>query len=129
MSVAETLRSLDVPMATTLVLTAGVYARGWMRLRRRMPRRFGWPQLAAFLVGLDVLFMALAPPLEALAAESLTVHMTQHLLLMMVAPPLLWLGAPLAPILRGLPTFAMNAVIATLAWRPVRQGGRAFSRP
>ena len=29
--------------------------------------------------------------------------MVQHLLLMMVAPPLLWLGAPLFPLLRGLP--------------------------
>ena len=29
--------------------------------------------------------------------------MVQHLLLMMVAPPLLWLGAPLLPLLRGLP--------------------------
>src|SRR5262245_13605105 len=29
--------------------------------------------------------------------------MVQHLLLMMVAPPLLWLGEPLFPILRGLP--------------------------
>jgi cytochrome c oxidase assembly factor CtaG len=29
--------------------------------------------------------------------------MVQHLLLMMVAPPLLWLGAPLFPLLRGFP--------------------------
>ena len=29
--------------------------------------------------------------------------MVQHLLLMMVAPPLLWLGAPLLPLLQGLP--------------------------
>src|SRR5438094_6100740 len=29
--------------------------------------------------------------------------MVQHLLLMMVAPPLFWLGAPLFPLFRGLP--------------------------
>ena len=29
--------------------------------------------------------------------------MVQHLLLMMVAPPLFWLGSPLFPMLRGLP--------------------------
>lgn len=34
--------------------------------------------------------------------------MIQHVLLMMIAPPLIWLGAPLIPLLRGLP-------------RPIRQ--------
>ena len=29
--------------------------------------------------------------------------MIQHLLFMMVAPPLLWLGAPLFPMIRGVP--------------------------
>ena len=32
--------------------------------------------------------------------------MVQHLLLMMVAPPLLLLGAPIVPLLRGLPRWA-----------------------
>jgi cytochrome c oxidase assembly factor CtaG len=126
---AEALRSFDVLTVAMLVLMAGVYARGWAQLRRRMPRRFGWPQLVAFLAGLDVLFVALAPPLDVLAAESLTVHMTQHLLLMMVAPPLLWLGAPLAPLLRGLPQSAMRVAISFLAWAPVKHGGRALTHP
>ena len=49
------------------------------------------------------IFLALASPIEPFAALLLQVHMVQHLLLMMVAPPLLWLGAPLLPLLRGLP--------------------------
>ena len=57
----------------------------------------------AFLGGLATLFLALASPIEPFAALLLQVHMIQHLLLMMVAPPLLWLGAPLFPMLRGLP--------------------------
>src|SRR5262249_44407772 len=40
---------------------------------------------------------------EPSAALLLQVNMVQHLLLMMVAPPLLWLGSPLLPLLRGLP--------------------------
>ncbi len=113
----------------SLVLTAVVYARGWARLRRRLPHRFRWFHLASFLVGLDVLLVAMASPLEARAADSLAAHMTQHLLLMMVSPPLLWLGAPLAPLLRGLPGGVMRAAIGLLTWRPIRRVGRAVTHP
>ena len=41
-------------------------------------------------------------PLHAFGAQLLQAHMVQHLLLMMVAPPLLWLGTPLLPLLQGL---------------------------
>src|SRR5262249_32271743 len=69
------------------------------------PGRGRWHggHLAAFLGGLAVIYLALASPLEPFAALLLQVHMVQHLLLMMVAPPLLWLGVPLFPLLRGLP--------------------------
>jgi putative membrane protein len=114
---------------TALVLAAIVYTRGWARLRRRMPHRFRWRELAWFLAGLDTLAVAVASPLDARAADSLAAHMTQHLLLMMVSPPLLWLGAPLAPILRGLPTSLMRAAIGVLTWRPMRRVGRALTHP
>src|SRR4029453_1217689 len=58
---------------------------------------------AAFPGGLATLFLALGSPIEPFGSFLLQVHMVQHLLLMMVAPPLLWLGAPLFPIIRGLP--------------------------
>ena len=122
--------SLDTAFALiALVLAAVVYARGWARLRRRMPQRFGWRHLAAFLGGLDVLLVAVVSPLDSRAAESLPAHMTQHLLLMMVAPPLLWLGAPLAPILRGLPGAVARGAIGALSWRLVRRAGRALTQP
>jgi cytochrome c oxidase assembly factor CtaG len=112
-----------------LVLAAIVYARGWGRLHRRHPRRFRWLHLLAFLGGLDALLVAVASPLEAWAAESLPAHMAQHVLLMMVSPPLLWLGAPLAPILRGLPEAAVRPVIACLRWSPIRRASRAVTHP
>ncbi|HLJ93757.1 MAG TPA: cytochrome c oxidase assembly protein [Gemmataceae bacterium] len=86
-----------------LLLAAAVYLRGWLRLHARDPRRWPASKLVTFLLGLAALFVALASPLEPFAALLLQVHMAQHLLLMMVAPPLLWLGAPLFPLLRGLP--------------------------
>ena len=64
--------------------------------------------------------LAIASPIDAFASLLLRVHMRQHLFLMMVAPPLLLLGAPAIPLLRGLPPrFAKSALGALgpfLAW-------------
>lgn len=57
----------------------------------------------SFLAGLATFFVAVASPLDAFASLLLQVHMLQHFLLMMVAPPLLWLGLPELPLLHGLP--------------------------
>jgi cytochrome c oxidase assembly factor CtaG len=105
---------LDPWLLLALVLTAIVYLRGWRILHRRDPERWGAGQLAAFLGGLAAIFLALASPIEPFAALLLQVHMVQHLLLMMVAPPLLWLGAPLFPLLRGLPSPIRTFWIAPL---------------
>ncbi|HTU27199.1 MAG TPA: cytochrome c oxidase assembly protein, partial [Pirellulales bacterium] len=83
--------------------TAAVYGRGWWELHRRDRERWRWRQPIAFGGGLAAMLLALASPIEPLAALLLQAHMVQHLLLMMVAPPLLWLGDPLFPCLRGLP--------------------------
>jgi cytochrome c oxidase assembly factor CtaG/polyferredoxin len=90
-------------LATTLLLSALIYARGWRRLNRRDPQRWHSGRLAAYLGGLLAVYLALASPVETFAALLLSAHMVQHLLLMMVAPPLIWLGWPLVPMLRGLP--------------------------
>ncbi|HSD50819.1 MAG TPA: cytochrome c oxidase assembly protein [Candidatus Methylomirabilis sp.] len=118
--------SVVVPLG----LAAAIYARGWMSLHCRAPHRFGMGRLAAFLAGLATLAVALASPLHALGAVLLQAHMTQHLLLMMVAPPLLWLGAPLLPILRGLPRGIVRAwLIPLLVWPPLLRLGRAIAYP
>src|SRR5579871_5102587 len=85
----------DPWIVAALTLTAVLYLRGWLLLRRRGADRFGSFQLSAFLAGLAALFLALASPIEPFAGLLLLVHMLQHLLLMMIAPPLLWLGEPL----------------------------------
>ena len=86
-----------------LSLAAFVYLRGWLTLHRRDPQRWNHFTVAAFLGGLAAIYLALASPIEPWSSFFLQVHMLQHLLLMMAAPPLLWLGAPLFPCLRGLP--------------------------
>jgi cytochrome c oxidase assembly factor CtaG len=74
--------------------------------------------VAAFLAGLAAIYLALASPIEPFADLLLAVHMVQHLLLMMVAPPLLWLGEPLFPMLLGLPRPVRNVWIAPLLAAP-----------
>jgi putative membrane protein len=103
------------PMLGALLAAGVIYVRGWQALRGRTPARFEPGRLAAFLAGLGVIALALASPLDALAEQRLSAHMIQHQLLLMVAPPLLWLGAPIAPMLRGLPRGIRRAVAAGLA--------------
>ncbi len=51
--------------------------------------------------------------------------MVQHLLLLSVAPPLILLGAPLLPLLRGLPRkFARDGVGPFLVWPALRRVGQ-----
>jgi putative membrane protein len=115
-----------------VVLVAWLYARGMRTLWRRVgPRQVvrGW-QVAAFAAGLLALLVALASPLDALAAALFSAHMLQHLLLIVVAAPLLALGAPLVPLLWALPPHPRHAVAAVWRQAPaLRAGWRALSRP
>jgi putative membrane protein len=58
---------------------------------------------AALICGIVVLVATLGPWTDALAERSLSWHMAQHLALMMVAAPLVALGAPLRRLLAVLP--------------------------
>lgn len=53
-----------------------------------------WRRGAFLVAGWLVVGVALSPPLDAAADESLPWHMLQHMLLLAVAPPLLVLGEP-----------------------------------
>ena len=56
--------------------------------------------------------------------------MLQHMLLMMVAPPLILLGAPLIPIVRGLPRFAAREFAGPfLNWPLANRIGTALTNP
>jgi cytochrome c oxidase assembly factor CtaG len=72
-------------------------------------------RLAAFALGLFVLWVALGSPLAALHHQLLSVHMVQHVLLMAIAPPLILIGAPLEPLLHAIPGSTIRP-----AWLRVR---------
>lgn len=92
----------EVPLA--LLLAAGMFLAGWRRLRGASGRGFvkGW-RLASYLGGLAVLALALLSPIDTLSSYLLSVHMVQHLLLMMIVPVLLLVANPLPFTLWGLP--------------------------
>ena len=54
-----------------------------------------WLAIGGVSRRVGTIYLALASPIEAFAPLLLQVHMLQHLLLMMVGPPLIWLGDPL----------------------------------
>ena len=80
--------------------------------------------------GLALLFVALASPLDAFSSLLLSAHMVQHLLLMMVVPPLLLLGQPMLPILRGLPrSFTKEGLGPFLRWPALQTLGSFLVAP
>jgi putative membrane protein len=95
--------SLPIGLTVAIVLTGAIYTRGWFALRKTRPAQFNVDRLIAFLGGLACLWIAIASPLEALADDLLSAHMIEHLILMSLMPPLVLLGLPVVPILRGLP--------------------------
>lgn len=96
--------SWDPLVLLGIVAAAAVYARGLRVFWRRVGIGRGvraW-QAAAYAGGLAALVVALVSPLDALAEALFAAHMVQHLVLMLVAAPLLVLGAPLVPALWAL---------------------------
>ena len=123
---------LEPPLAV-VVLAAVLYAVGLRRrasARRRVERRW---RAAAFYLGLLSVVAALDSPIAAYDDRFFSVHMTQHLLLMTVAPPLIVLGRPWAPIWQVLPLGLRRAVAGELArggWTaPLRAAGRLVAHP
>lgn len=69
----------------------------------------------AFALGQLAVFVALVSPIDTLSDQFFFMHQVQHLLLRVVAPVLILLGAPLTPILRGLPESALQELVRPIA--------------
>ena len=119
------------PVASIALMATGlIYFSGWNLLRRLLPRHYPTWRLTAFVAGLASIWIAIASPLDAFDDVLLTAHMMQHLLFMVIAPPLLLLGAPAIPLLRGLPKWILRRALAPfLRSRVIRKMGRAITHP
>ncbi len=86
------------------VVIAGLVALGWAY--RRGTARLSTDRRArtvCFWAGLVAVGVALLTPLDELASELASAHMVQHVVLILIAAPLLAVSAPAGTIVRGLP--------------------------
>ena len=102
-----------------LGVTALLYLSGVRRLAERGRK---WPvaRLACFLAGLVVLLVALDSGVATYDTTRFSLHVVQHLLLGMVAPVLLVLGAPITLALQASRRPAQRRLLRVLHSRPVR---------
>ncbi len=107
------------PLPTLLLLMAAyIYLNGlsnWQRPSHPISR---W-QRTSFFTGLFVIFIALQSPVANLAEHMLSFHQLQHFLLRMMGPLLVLLGAPLTPMLRGLPRWALLGIVRPAVRHPL----------
>ena len=112
-----------------LILTAGLYLRGWLRLRSFYQNRIPAWRGGSFLLGIFLIWVAVASPIAGTAHELLTGHMVQHLLLMTFAAPLIWVGEPMIAFVHGMPKRVQDAMAPLLRWRPAQVLGNAITHP
>lgn len=107
-----------------LILTAILYVRGTLRIRPASVARTPHWRALSFGLGLLSTAIAVASPLGSLDEVMLTAHMAQHLLLMTVAAPLIWLGAPAQSLMNALPF-----TTRLFSWPSMRGLGRVLGHP
>ena len=111
---------LDSWLTLGIVLAAGLYLYGVHRLRLRGDR---WPVIrtVSFLgPGLGGIALGTLTGLGAYDTALLSVHMVQHMVLSMIAPIFLALGAPMTLALRTLPARPRKRLLAIVHSKVIR---------
>jgi putative membrane protein len=98
-----------------LLILGYLFTAGWLRLRNRTAdSRQKRPsagrqlltatwRLVSYWTGLVCIALSLLSPIDSLGQQLFFMHMIQHLLLIMIAPPLLLIANPMPVVLWGLP--------------------------
>jgi putative membrane protein len=128
----DLLRTWSLPLAPLITLSIALilYMRGWNAARVTRDRELPMWRAACFVAGVFSLWGALASPIDALDDYLLAAHMIQHFILMSIAPPLIVLGAPTVPMLRGMPRVLIRGLLRPLfraGW--IRAIGRVVTHP
>jgi putative membrane protein len=132
---AETAGAQLSDTALLVAVAAAIGVVYWVGVRRLRPRSGGaiggswWWRRWCFVAGLAVVVAALLPLIDPVVDRSFPLHMTQHLVLMFLAAPLLALGAPGLPLQLALPRGWRRRVAALRGARAVRQGRALLTLP
>jgi putative membrane protein len=88
--------SFEPWVLASLATAISLYALGTHRLSRKVGagRVLNHWHIGAFALGMLVVLVALCSPIDTVGEQLFSVHMVQHLLLMLVAPPLLVWSRP-----------------------------------
>lgn len=106
------------PLWLLLVLIPSLlYARGLVTWENKPLNWSRWRPYS-FYTGQLLITAALISPIDALADDLFTFHMLQHVLIMMMGPPLVLLGAPTTPVLLGLPLKLRQLLVKPLVRHP-----------
>ncbi len=119
------------PILAPLLTAAGVgYLIAYQTVQRSGRRPPPFWRATAYFAGLAALAIALLGPPDHFNGILFSVHMVQHLLLMLVAAPLLVLGRPAALALWALPSRPRQRIWrALLGHRPVRSSLTLLTHP
>lgn len=125
------LTAWSLPLAPLISLSVALilYLRGWYATRVTRSHELPVWRAACFAAGVIALWIALASPIDALDDYLLAAHMIQHFILMSIAPPLMVLGAPVVPMLRGLPRIAIRWLRPVFRARWIRAVLNAVTHP
>lgn len=110
--------NLDIQYLVPLALMAFFYLRGLSRWTERSREHSHW-RTASYLGGLALLALIYESPLDRLGEHHFSMHMIQHSIAMMIVPPLIYLGAPTVPVLRGLPRGFRRRVVEPAINHPI----------
>src|ERR1043166_5020992 len=117
-------RELAVSLTLIIACIATAYLWGWLQLRSTSFNSVPLWRATSFILGLLLTWVGVASPMASFDEKMLTGHMTQHLLLMTFAPPLIWLGAPVMSFLYVLP-----AARRLFRRRAMQELGRVLGHP
>jgi putative membrane protein len=94
--------TFDPFVVLPLALAAILYIEGVRNVGRRHPNA-GWPvsRTVWYFAGLGLLLLSLASPMDYYADRLFSIHMAQHVVLMMIAAPCILLGRPITLLLMG----------------------------
>lgn len=111
------------------LVIAGLLLAAWGYLRgRRVPAGRADGRDWLFAGGLAAVAVAILSPVDAVSASLASAHMIQHMLLVLVAAPLLALSAPSSTVLRGTPLRLRRALLLTPRRLGLRGRAAAFLR-